>query len=52
MFMDIWTNGQHHAIICPLFKNGHIHTVIKFHQYFSTGYQVMAGTRFVYTKLA
>ena len=43
---------QRHAIICSLFKkkNWHIHTVIMFQQYFPIGYQVMACTRFVYTK--
>ena len=49
---DGQTDGQRHAIMCPLFKNWHIHAVIKFHQYFLIGYQVMACTRFVYTKLA
>ena len=49
---DILTDRQLHAMICPLYKNVHTHTVIKFLQYFKIGYQVMPCSKFVCSKLA
>ena len=50
--MDRRTDGQGHAFIFQLFKHRHKHTVIQFHHYFPIVHQIMACTRFVYTKLA
>ena len=54
MVMDRQTERKHYAVTCPHFKNGHIHTVIKFHQYFPIGYQLsydITCTKFVESML-
>ena len=39
--MDRLMDRQSHLILCPLFRNVHLHTGIKFHQYLPSGYQVL-----------
>ena len=48
-WMDRWTAPSYNM---STFKNAHIHTVMKFHQYFPVGYQVMPCTTVAYTKYA
>ena len=58
MLLDILTNGPTdgrtvcRAIVCLLFNNVHIYTVIQFHQCLPIVNQVMLFKRFVYTKYA